>query len=53
MDFAPQDRIRLGDIDGDGRIDVCAIIADGDLCMSPLSVYIYGSIMLMTDRLLA
>jgi hypothetical protein len=32
MDFAPQDRIRLGDIDGDGRIDVCAIITDGDLC---------------------
>ncbi|KAJ4351275.1 uncharacterized protein N0V89_006614 [Didymosphaeria variabile] len=31
MDWAPQERIRLGDIDGDGRLDYCAINDIGDI----------------------
>ncbi|KAF2112802.1 hypothetical protein BDV96DRAFT_497426 [Lophiotrema nucula] len=31
LPWAPQDRIRLGDIDGDGRLDWCAIDDKGDI----------------------
>ena len=29
--WGPQDRVRLGDIDGDGRLDYCAIDDKGDI----------------------
>jgi hypothetical protein len=31
FDWCPQDRVRLGDIDGDGRLDYCAIDGQGDI----------------------